>query len=152
MYLSTTCLNNETKLSFAVFKPLSFRAEKYRFTTYERLERPGLMVRKSSGASEAFDHEKLMYSIRISVGKYFDSDSDIQNLVSEVENRIYASSKGEVSSRLIGETILEVLSDINEMAYVRFASVFRGIKTLDDLEELIKEQKKKRQKNKKGED
>ena len=79
--------------------------------------------------------------------KYFDSDSDIQNLVSEVENRIYASSKGEVSSRLIGETILEVLSDINEMAYVRFASVFRGVKTLDDLEELIKEQKKKRQKD-----
>jgi transcriptional repressor NrdR len=121
---------------------------KYRFTTYERLERPGLMVRKSSGALEAFDHEKLMYSIRISVGKYFDSDSDIQNLVSEVENRIYASSKGEVSSRLIGETILEVLSDINEMAYVRFASVFRGVKTLDDLEELIKEQKKKRHKEK----
>ena len=55
-------------------------------------------------------------------------------------------AKDEVSSKIIGETILEVLSETNEMAYVRFASVFRGVKTLDDLESLIKEQKKKRTK------
>ena len=124
-------------------------ADGRRFTTYERIERPGLMVKKSDGSLEAFDHDKLIYSVRISVGKYFESDLDVQNVVTEVEDRIYATSKDEVSSKMIGETILEVLSETNEMAYVRFASVFRGVKTLDDLESLIKEQKKKQTKTKK---
>lgn len=124
-------------------------ADGRRFTTYERIERPGLMVKKSDGSLEAFDHDKLIYSVRISVGKYFESDLDVQNVVTEVEDRIYTSAKDEVSSKMIGETILEVLAETNEMAYVRFASVFRGVKTLDDLESLIKEQKKKRNQAKK---
>ena len=123
-------------------------ADGRRFTTYERIERPGLMVKKSDGSLEAFDHDKLMHAVRISVGKYFESDLDVQNVVTEVEDRIYATAKDEVSSKMIGETILEVLAETNEMAYVRFASVFRGVKTLDDLESLIKEQKKKRIKTK----
>ena len=105
---------------------------KHRFTTYERIERPGMMVAKRSGAREAFDREKLASSVRNSVGKYFDSD---------LEDAIYSLGKDEVPSSLIGETILNVLSDTNEMAYVRFVSVFREFKTLDDLERSIAEQR-----------
>ena len=114
---------------------------KHRFTTYERIERPGMMVAKRSGAREAFDREKLASSVRNSVGKYFDSDLDVQNVVNKVEDAIYSLGKDEVPSSLIGETILNVLSDTNEMAYVRFVSVFREFKTLDDLERSIAEQR-----------
>ena len=118
---------------------------KHRFTTYERIERPGMMVRKRkrSGSREAFDREKLMKAVRNSVGKYFDSDLDVQNIVDQVEELIYEKGKDEVPSSLIGETILEVLSDTNEMAYVRFASVFKEFKTLDDLERSIMEQRER---------
>jgi transcriptional repressor NrdR len=116
---------------------------KHRFTTYERIERPGMMVRKRSGSREAFDREKMACSIRQSVGKYFESDLDVQSVIDQVEERIYAQSKDEIPSSLIGETILEVLSDTNEMAYVRFVSVFREFKTLDELEDSIAEQRAK---------
>ena len=116
---------------------------KHRFTTYERIERPGMMVRKRSGSREAFDREKMAGSIRQSVGKYFESDLDVQSVIDQVEERIYAQSKDEIPSGLIGETILEVLSDTNEMAYVRFVSVFREFKTLDELEGSIAEQRAK---------
>ncbi len=116
---------------------------KHRFTTYERIERPGMMVRKRSGSREAFDREKLMKAVRNSVGKYFDSDLDVQNIVDKVEELIYERGKDEIPSSLIGETILEVLSGVNEMAYVRFASVFKEFKTLDDLERSITEQRER---------
>ena len=122
---------------------------KHRFTTYERIERPGMMVRKRSGSREAFDREKLMRAVRNSVGKYFDSDLDVQSVVDQVEELIYDQGKDEVPSSLIGETILEVLSNTNEMAYVRFASVFKEFKTLDDLERSIAEQRERMAKRKK---
>ena len=108
-----------------------------------------MMVRKRSGSREAFDREKLMKAVRNSVGKYFDSDLDVQNIVDQVEELIYERGKDEIPSSLIGETILEVLSDTNEMAYVRFASVFKEFKTLDDLERSIMEQRE-RMKNRKA--
>ena len=116
---------------------------KHRFTTYERIERPGMMVRKRSGSKEAFDREKLASAVRNSVGKYFDSDLEVQNVVSRVEDEIYALGKDEIPSKVIGEKILEVLSETNDMAYVRFVSVFREFKTLDELEQSIAEQRKR---------
>ncbi|MBR5419322.1 transcriptional repressor NrdR [Candidatus Saccharibacteria bacterium] len=116
---------------------------KHRFTTYERIERPGMMVKKRSGAREAFDRDKLMKAVRNSVGKYFNSDLDVQNVVDLVEEKIYDFGKDEVPSGLIGETILDVLADTNEMAYVRFASVFKEFKSLDDLERSIAEQRER---------
>ena len=116
---------------------------KHRFTTYERIERPGMMVRKRSGSKEVFDREKLTKAVRNSVGKYFDSDLDVQNVVSRVEDEIYALGKDEIPSKVIGEKILEVLSETNDMAYVRFVSVFREFKTLEELEQSIVEQRKR---------
>ncbi len=119
---------------------------KHRFTTYERIERPGLMVSKRSGSREAFDRDKLAKSIRNSVGKYFNSDLDVQNVVDRVEEMIYELGKDEILSSVIGETILNVLSETNEMAYVRFASVFKEFKSLDDLERSIAEQRERMKK------
>lgn len=124
---------------------------KHRFTTYERIERPGMMVRKRSGSREAFDRDKLAGAIRNSVGKYFNSDLDVQDIVDKVEDLIYDQGKDEIPSSLIGETILEVLSEKNEMAYVRFASVFKEFKSLDDLERSIAEQRERMKRRKEKE-
>ena len=125
---------------------------KHRFTTYERIERPGMMVRKRSGSREAFDRDKLMKAIRNSVGKFFNSDLEVQNIVDRVEEQIYETGKDEIPSSEIGETILEVLSETNGMAYVRFASVFKEFKSLDDLERSIAEQRERmKQREKKKE-
>jgi transcriptional repressor NrdR len=91
-----------------------------------------------------------MKAVRNSVGKYFNSDLDVQNVVDSVEEKIYDVGKDEIPSSLIGETILEVLADTNEMAYVRFASVFKEFKSLEDLERSIAEQRE-RMKNKAAE-
>ena len=124
---------------------------KHRFTTYERIERPGLMVKKRSGSREVFDRDKLAKAIRNSVGKYFNSDLDVQNIVDRVEDLIYEKGKDEIPSSVIGEIILEVLSETNEMAYVRFASVFKEFKSLDDLERSIAEQRERMKQRKEKE-
>ena len=116
---------------------------KHRFTTYERIERPGLIIRKRSGAREAFNRDKMASSVRTSVGKYFNSDADVQNVIDRVEDEVYALGKEEIPSKMIGEMILKVLSDTNEMAYERFVSVFREFKTLDELEKSIAEQRER---------
>ncbi len=114
---------------------------KFRFTTYERIERPGLMVKKRSGSREAFDRDKLAKAVRNSVGKYLDGDLDVEEVVSRAEEIIYDSGGDEVASSEIGEAILSVLAETNEVAYVRFASGFREFKTLDEFEKIIREQR-----------
>ena len=112
-----------------------------RFTTYERVEMPQLMVLKSSGSREAFDRDKMMMAVRRSVGKFLESDLVVEEVVNRAVDSIYALGREEVSSKEIGEAILQVLAEMNEVAYVRFASVFREFKTLDEFEKIIREQK-----------
>lgn len=117
-----------------------------RFTTYERVEMPELMVLKRSGKKEVFDRAKLLLATKQSVGKFFESDLEVEAVVDKVEGRLQEAGKEEVDSKMIGETVLDVLAEVNEVAYVRFASVFREFRSLDEFEEIIKEQKAKRKK------
>ncbi len=119
---------------------------KIRFTTYERIEMPELLVRKRSGNREVFDRDKLITSVRRSVGKFFQSDLEVEAVVEETESRLRDHSEDEVTSKQIGETILEVLSERNEVAYVRYASVFKEFTTLGEFEQVIREQRKKKDK------
>lgn len=116
---------------------------KYRFTTYERIERAGLMVRKRSGSKETFDRDKLTVGIRKSVGKFLEGDMAVEDVVDRVEAMVYDLERDEIPSQVIGETILEVLAEVNEVAYIRFASVFREFRTLDEFEKIIVEQRRK---------
>ncbi len=118
---------------------------KHRFTTYERIEMPTLMVRKSSGKVETFDRDKLQTAVRRSVGKFFDSDLEVEQVVNRVERKLHESGAEEVTSRQIGESILDVLAEVNEVAYVRFASVFQEFKTLDEFEKIIAKQRAKKE-------
>ena len=115
-----------------------------RFTTYERIEMPPLTVIKSSGNRESFDREKLLQAVRRSVGKFFSSEFEVEDVVSRTSDILYGLGKSNVTSKQIGEAVLDVLAEVNEVAYVRFASVFREFKTLEDFENILKEQKGKR--------
>ncbi len=119
-------------------------ADGHRFTTYERIEMPQLTVLKRSGNKEIFDRDKLILAVRRSVGKFFDSELEVEEVVNRVSDILYGYGVDQITSKQIGEAILEVLADVNEVAYVRFASVFREFKTLEDFEDILKEQKNKK--------
>lgn len=119
---------------------------KTRFTTYERIEMPEMMVVKRSGRKEVFDRDKLFTAVKRSVGKFFDSEMEVEEVVNRASEKLFALGKEEIQSRQIGEAILDVLVEMNEVAYVRFASVFQEFKTLDDFEKILRKQKEKREK------
>lgn len=115
---------------------------KYRFTTYERIEHPNLAVIKQGGSRELFDREKLAGAIRRSVGKFFKSEIEIEEIINHVEERLYGLGENEIPSAQIGEFVLDELAAKNEVAYVRFASVFHKFKTLDDFVKILEQRSK----------
>lgn len=110
----------------------------HRYTTYERVERPNLAVVKKDGTRELFDRHKLFAAIHRSVGKFLTSELEIEELVSLVEDDLYALGETEINSRQIGDLILAQLAKRNEVAYVRFASVYREFKSVEEFEETLR--------------
>ena len=104
-----------------------------RFTTYERIEKPNLAVIKKDGTRELFDRDKLSLAVKRSVGKFFASELEVEQIITNVENAMYELGETEVFSRQIGDRVLDELATKNEVAYVRFASVYHEFKTLDDF-------------------
>ena len=115
---------------------------KTRFTTYERIERPNLTVVKKDGARELFDRDKLATAVKRSVGKFFTSELEVEEIINNVEEKVYDLGEPEVTSRQIGDMVLDELAVRNEVAYVRFASVYHEFKTLDEFEEILKQRRK----------
>lgn len=115
----------------------------HRFTTYERIELPQLVVKKRSGERELFDRDKLMNSVKRSVGKFMNSDLEVEEVVNRVESLLRQGGTEEVTSEQVGNAVLDVLAIKNEVAYVRFASVFLEFRTLDDFERILRERRKK---------
>jgi len=108
-----------------------------RFTTYEKIENLPLLVIKKDGTREPFNREKLISGILKSCEKRPVSTMQIEGLVSSIEAQTQNSLKREISSRDIGEMVMEGLKQIDEVAYVRFASVYRQSKDVNSfLEEL----------------
>jgi transcriptional repressor NrdR len=113
-----------------------------RFTTYERIEKPNLAVIKKNGVRELFDREKLSIAIKRSVGKFFSSEVEVEEMIDEIEDAIYALGEIEVTSHQIGDEVLDQLASRNEVAYVRFASVYQDFKTLDDFVKILEQRKR----------
>jgi transcriptional repressor NrdR len=120
-----------------------------RFTTYERIEKPNLAVIKRNGTRTLFDREKLSIAVKRSVGKFFDSEVEVQEMIDEIEDGLYALGENEITSTQIGDKVLDELALRNEVAYVRFASVYQDFKTLDDFVKIL-EQRKQANEQKKG--
>lgn len=117
-----------------------------RFTTYERIEKPHLAVIKSTGDRELFDRDKLAIAISRSVGKFFSSELEEEQVINRVEELVYDIGENEVTSKQIGDIVLDCLADVSEVAYVRFASVYRKFKTLDEFESILAERRKNQEK------
>lgn len=116
----------------------------YRFTTYERIERPQLVVVKNDGTRELFNRQKLLAGLYRACEKTPVSSVQLEQLVTSIEQQLYACADPEVPTVKIGEMVMERLAQLNEVAYVRFASVYRRFKNIAGFEkELthIKEQK-----------
>ncbi len=109
----------------------------YRFTTYERIERPQLIVIKNDRSRELFNREKLIGGLYRACEKTPVSSLQIDSLVNDIEQQLYDCGEAEINSSQIGELIMEGLSKINEVAYVRFASVYRRFKDIASFEKEL---------------
>jgi transcriptional repressor NrdR len=104
-----------------------------RFTTYERIESGGLRVVKRSGRRQEFDPRKLREKLRIALTKRPVSEQEIDRIVATVEAELLSLGTVEVPSTTIGEIVLRELKQLDEVAYIRFASVYRRFADVDDL-------------------
>ena len=116
-----------------------------RLTTYETIEDTPVLVVKSSGLRQAFDAQKIKNGIIKSCEKRPVSMSEIDNMVNSVTKQVYNSMEQEVSSKSIGEMVMEELKNYDEVAYVRYASVYRSFKDIEsfmqELQRLIDNKK-----------
>ena len=110
-----------------------------RFTTFERVQLRELLVVKKDGRRLPFDRDKLARSIRIATRKRGIDDEQIERIITGIVRRIETSGEIEVPSTRIGELAMESLGQLDEVAYVRFASVYRDFATVRDFEEFIRQ-------------
>lgn len=106
----------------------------HRFTTYERLERPQLIVVKNDGTRELFNRSKLLSGLYRACEKTPVTSLQLDSVVNNVEQELYACGEDEVSSAKIGDLVMDQLAQLNEVAYVRFASVYRRFKDIASFE------------------
>jgi transcriptional repressor NrdR len=111
----------------------------FRFTTYEHIEQEPLTVRKTSGAIEPFDRAKLLRSIGVACAKRPISLATIEELVDRLEEELAALDDREVSSQQIGELVMTHLRSLDQVAYVRFASVYRNFQDTTEFMEEVRE-------------
>lgn len=108
-----------------------------RFTTYETIERLPLMLIKRDGTREPYDRNKLLSGVMKACEKRPVPQARLEQLVDTVEQRLFGTLETEVSSQKIGEMVMQELKNVDEVAYVRFASVYRQFKDINTfLEEL----------------
>ena len=105
-----------------------------RFTTFERMENAPLLVAKRSGSRQSFDREKLLSGIRKACKNRPVAPETLDRLVDDIVETIRLEGRTVVSSADLGRDVLERLRDIDEVAYLRFASVYKDFKELNDFE------------------
>ena len=116
----------------------------YRFTTYERIERPQIIVIKNNGIRELFSRDKLLAGLYRACEKTPVTSLQLERLVADIEHHIYACGDQEIGTAQIGELVMERLAPLNEVAYVRFASVYRRFKDIAGFErELVQIRERK---------
>ncbi len=110
-----------------------------RFTTYEYVEERALQVKKRDGTVEEYARDKLMRSVQLPCAKRPIASADIEAIVDEVEDALAHLGQDEVESRVIAEMVMERLRSRDDVAYVRFASVYRNFQDLDEFQQELRE-------------
>ena len=108
-----------------------------RFTTFERVQLRELVVVKKNGDKERFDREKLELSLQLAVRKRPVAPERVEKIVTSIQRRLESSGETEISSRVIGEYAMEALAALDNVAYVRFASVYKDFCEVSDFEEFV---------------
>jgi len=115
---------------------------KRRFTTYERLEEMGMKVVKKDGIRQPFDREKIRAGLSKACWKRPISDEQIGKIVAEIESDVFANHESEIESHELGELVMQRLAQLDQVAFVRFASVYRQFKDVrdfvDELQPMLK--------------
>jgi transcriptional repressor NrdR len=110
-----------------------------RFTTFERVQLRELTVLKADGRRVPFDREKLSRSIRIALRKRPVDEDRVERIVNGIQRRLETEAEAEVTSRQIGEIVMEALRAVDQVAYVRFASVYRNFGEAEDFRAFLGE-------------
>lgn len=108
-----------------------------RFTTFERVQLRELSVIKKGGEKVLFDREKLMRSLRIALRKRPVDDDRIERIVNSIQRRLETLGENEIPTKVVGEMVMEYLADLDQVAYVRFASVYRNFREAKDFEAFV---------------
>lgn len=109
---------------------------KHRFTTFERIEMTNFLVIKKDGTRETYDREKLEKGIQIACQKRKISHEEISDLITGLE-KIWSNMGKEISSKNIGEGVMDALRELDDVAYIRFASVYRQFKDIDSFKKEL---------------
>ena len=113
-----------------------------RFTTYERLEAPALTIIKKEGTREQFDRDKLLRGLIRACEKTQVSREMINGAVAEIEAELRAMDEAEIPSKKVGTLVMKKLKRLDKIAYIRFASVYKEFKDIDDFNKEIEKLKK----------
>ena len=108
-----------------------------RLTTFERVQLRELTVVKKEGERASFDREKLARSLRIALRKRPVNAERIERIVNSVQRQLEASGESEIPTKAIGQMVMENLKDLDQVAYVRFASVYRNFREAKDFEDFV---------------
>ena len=112
-----------------------------RFTTFERIQLRELTVIKKDGKRIPFDRDKLVRSVSIALRKRSVEPELIDRLINGIVRRLESSGEGDIPSNVIGEMVMDALVQIDQVAYVRFASVYKNFREASDFEEFVGEMK-----------
>jgi transcriptional repressor NrdR len=108
-----------------------------RFTTFERVQLRELTVIKKNGERRIFDRDKLSRAVHVAVRKRPVQGDDVERLVNSIVQRLESTGESEIDSSLIGEMVMEGLKDLDSVAYIRFASVYRNFREARDFEKFV---------------
>ncbi|MCX6770895.1 MAG: transcriptional regulator NrdR [Candidatus Micrarchaeota archaeon] len=115
-----------------------------RFTTYEEVDKEDIFVIKKDGRREKFDRHKLMAGLERSCEKRPVSREQIEEMANWVEGKLRKSGKKEIETNGIGELVMERLRKVDDVAYIRFASVYRSFTDIDSFEDALRKLKRKK--------
>jgi transcriptional repressor NrdR len=108
-----------------------------RFTTFERIQLRDLIVINNNGQKETFDRDKMLRSLSLALRKRKVEQDKTEKIVSAIARRLENSGETEIKTSLIGEYIMEALSNLDQVAYVRFASVYKNFREVKDFEDFL---------------
>ena len=139
------CLHNDTQVkdSRPTEDNAAIRRRRFcvdcgsRFTTFERVQLRDLMILKKNGQRAHFERDKLIRSVQLACRKRPVDETRIERVVNGIQRRLESSGESEIRSETVGELVMEALSNLDSVAYVRFASVYKNFREARDFEDFV---------------